>query len=51
MMLVAPTCTTDGYTLHECACGDSYQDSNVSKLGHAYRQVSSGQRNGQHTDP
>ena len=39
MMLVAPTCTPDGYTLHECACGDSYQDSTVSKLGHAYRQV------------
>ena len=38
--VVAPTCTTDGYTLHECACGDSYQDNNVSKLGHAYRQVS-----------
>ena len=37
--VVAPTCTTGGYTLHECACGDSYQDSTVSKLGHAYRQV------------
>ncbi len=34
--VVAPTCTEDGYTLHECACGYSYQDNVVSKLGHRY---------------
>ena len=31
-----PTCTEDGYTLHECACGYSYRDNVVSKLGHRY---------------
>ena len=34
--VVAPTCTEDGYTLHECACGHSYQDNTVAKLGHNY---------------
>ena len=28
-----PTCTEDGYTLHECACGYSYRDNVVSKTG------------------
>ena len=34
--VVEPTCTEDGYTLHACACGYSYQDNAVSKLGHRF---------------
>lgn len=34
--VVPPTCTEDGYTLHECACGHSYRDNTVPKLGHNY---------------
>ena len=34
--VVAPNCIKDGYTLHECACGDSYKDNFVEKLGHDY---------------
>ena len=34
--VVAPTCTEQGYTLHACACGDSYKDTYVSALGHDY---------------
>lgn len=33
---VAATCTTGGYTLHECACGASYKDSQTAALGHSY---------------
>lgn len=33
---VAATCTTDGYTLHECACGASYKDGQTAALGHSY---------------
>ena len=32
--VTAPTCTTDGYTTHTCACGDSYTDSTVPALTH-----------------
>ncbi len=33
--VVAPTCTTDGYTLHACAnCDSSYTDNYVDALGH-----------------
>lgn len=31
--VVAPTCTERGYTLHSCACGDSYKDGYVD-AGH-----------------
>ena len=34
---VEPTCTAQGYTLHSCACGDSYKDSYTAALGHDYR--------------
>ena len=34
--LVAATCTTDGYTLYICACGDSYRDDAVKAAGHHY---------------
>ena len=37
--VVAPTCTKDGYTLHECACGHSYRDNAVTKLGHNYVKI------------
>ncbi len=29
-----PTCTEQGYTLHECECGDSYKDNYKAALGH-----------------
>ena len=31
-----PTCTEAGYTTHTCACGESYTDTPVDALGHAY---------------
>ncbi len=34
--VVAPTCTEQGYTTHTCACGDSYVDSYVDALSHAW---------------
>ena len=34
--VIDPTCTARGYTLHTCACGDSYKDSYVDELGHDY---------------
>ena len=34
--MVAATCTTGGYTLHECACGASYKDGQTAALGHSY---------------
>lgn len=35
-VVVAPTCTSEGYTSYECECGDSYvdEDSKTSKLSH-----------------
>ena len=32
----APTCTEKGYTTHTCACGDSYVDTYVDALDHAW---------------
>ena len=32
--VVPPTCTEDGYTLHTCACGDSYISDPVYATGH-----------------
>lgn len=32
--VVPPTCTEQGYTLHYCACGESYKDTYVPVLGH-----------------
>jgi len=31
-----PKCTTQGYTTHTCACGDTYVDSYVDPLGHSF---------------
>lgn len=33
---VAATCTSGGYTLHTCSCGDSYKDNTTKALGHSY---------------
>ena len=35
-VVTAPTCTEKGYTTHTCACGDSYMDTYVDALGHAW---------------
>ena len=32
--VVAPTCTTAGYTVYTCACGDSYNGDETAALGH-----------------
>lgn len=37
--VIAPTCESDGYTLHECTvdgCGYSYSDNVVPAFGHSY---------------
>lgn len=35
--VTAPTCTEKGYTTHTCSrCGDSYKDTYVDALGHAW---------------
>lgn len=34
--VVAPTCKETGYTLHECACGESYKDSFTDKTDHVF---------------
>lgn len=34
---VAPTCSSDGYTVHTCSCGDSYKDSYKDALGHDWK--------------
>ena len=33
-VVTEPTCTAAGYTTHTCACGETYTDSEVEKLGH-----------------
>ena len=38
--VIEPTCTEGGYTLHECDCGDSYQDNETDPLGHDYEKIS-----------
>ena len=35
-VVTAPTCTEKGYTTHTCAYGDSYVDTYVDALGHAW---------------
>ena len=35
-VVTAPTCTAKGYTTHTCSCGDSYVDTYVDALGHAW---------------
>lgn len=39
-IVVAPTCTDDGYTLHECSvCGDHFTDNMSDKLGHDFSET------------
>ena len=38
--VVAPSCTTKGYTEHKCSCGDSYKDSFTDALGHSFTEQS-----------
>ena len=35
-VVTPPTCTEKGYTTHTCACGESYVDTYVDALGHAW---------------
>ena len=35
-VVTPPTCTEKGYTTHTCTCGDSYVDTYVDALGHAW---------------
>lgn len=37
--VVNPTCDEGGYTVHTCACGKSYTDSQTSALGHSYTET------------
>jgi hypothetical protein len=34
--VIAPTCTTAGYTHHVCSCGKSYKDNETVAIGHLY---------------
>ncbi len=34
--MVAATCTTEGYTLYKCACGEQYKSNYTNALGHKY---------------
>lgn len=34
--VIAPTCTSNGYTEHICSCGDRYTDSITASLGHNF---------------
>ncbi len=35
--VVEPTCTTKGYILHKCSCGDEYKDNETPALGHSFK--------------
>ena len=35
-MIIEPTCTTAGYTMHICSCKDLYKDNETAALGHNY---------------
>ena len=37
--VVSPTCTTEGYTIYTCSCGDSYTADKTSKTAHNYKSV------------
>ena len=36
--VVPATCIADGYTVHTCACGDSYTDNPTKATGHSWEQ-------------
>lgn len=35
-IVVAPTCTEQGYTIHQCTCGEKYMDAYVNAYGHSW---------------
>lgn len=35
--IIAPTCTTDGYTINSCSCGHTFNSDTVKSLGHNYK--------------
>ncbi len=36
LAVVSPTCTSEGYTLYSCSCGNSYKDDYVSMVEHSH---------------
>ena len=38
--VIAPSCTSKGYTEHRCSCGDSYKDSYTDALSHSFTEQS-----------
>lgn len=37
--VVDPTCTEQGYTIHQCSCGDHYEDTYTEMIDHEYTGV------------
>lgn len=37
--VVQPNCTTGGYTLHRCDCGDEYRDNETPATGHSWGEL------------
>ena len=35
-VVITPACTSEGYTIYTCDCGDSYIDSIIAPIGHNY---------------
>ena len=35
-IVIDPTCTEDGYTVHRCECGDGYIDNEIPATGHNF---------------
>lgn len=38
-VVIEPTCTEQGYTLHQCSCGDHYEDTYTDMVDHDYTGV------------
>ena len=38
-IVVEPTCTEQGYTIHVCSCGDEYRDSYTKTVAHSYKET------------
>lgn len=37
--VIAPTCTSEGYTIYSCACGHTYNDDYIEKAAHTYEET------------
>jgi len=37
--IIQPTCTSEGYTVYKCTCGDTYDSDQTEKLEHAYKET------------